>query len=68
MFKRSYFMSVEKPHDDGNNSYPYNSAFVTHPSFLPQHKIVYDNFIAGFEEKLKDFPGVAIKVVCFSKL
>ncbi len=68
MIKRKYFMSVEKPHDDGSMNYSFHSSVVTHASLFADPEKVYNMLNNHIAEQLKDTPGDALKVLAFNRI
>jgi len=68
MITRHYFMSVEKPHDDGKGSYTFDCVTMSHKSLFPNPKYVFEDAGEYFEKKLSDSPGDKIKVLSFSRI
>ena len=68
MIKRTYFMAVEKGHQDGNGSYSHNSATASHRSWLPNPVKFYDDMAGSLAETLKDEPGDKVQVISFNRI
>lgn len=68
MFKRTYFMSAVKPHDDGNLSYSFHACSASVRSFFADQEKIYKEMSRHIEEKMKDKPGKALQIVAFNKI
>jgi len=68
MIKRHYFISVEKPHDDGHGSYSFNSCTFDYTSWLPNPSFVYKDAIRHMEDQMKDIKGTKIRILSFNRV
>ncbi len=68
MIKRHYFISVEKPHNDGKGSYTYDSCTGDFTSWLPNPSQVYNDMCKHMEDKMKDINGRNIRIISFNRI
>jgi len=68
MIKRYYFIAVEKPHNDGNGSYSFDSATLDYTSWLPNPKKVYDDASKHFYEKMNSISGEKLQIISFNRI
>jgi len=68
MIKRHYFISVEKPHNDGKGSYSFNSCTGDFTSWLPDPKKVYADMYEHMKDEMKDINGTKLRIVSFNRI
>lgn len=68
MIKRHYFMSVEKPHNDGSGSYSFDCCTASKKSWFPDSEEMFEYMKSFFKEKMKDKKGDNLRIVSFSRI
>jgi len=68
MIKRHYFISVEKPHDDGHGRYSFDSCTFDYTSWLPNSSFVYKAAIKYMENSMKDIKGTRLRIISFNRV
>ena len=68
MIKRAYFISVEKPHNDGSGSYSFDSTTLDYTSWMPDSKKVHDDAEKYFNEKLDHIAGDKLRIISFNRI
>ena len=68
MIKRHYFMSVEKPHNDGTGGYAYNTCTADYTSWLPKPDQVYKDMSKHIANEMKDLKGDKIQILSFNRI
>ena len=68
MINRRYFISAEKPHADGKNSYSFMWLTVSARSFFPDPEKVLKESADELRKQFKDDPGKEIKILAFNRI
>ena len=68
MIKRHYFISAEKPHNDGKGSYSFQSITMEYQSFFADPDRVYRDATEHLAELMDVKDGDKIKIVSFNRI
>lgn len=68
MINRHYFMSAEKPHNDGNGSLSFNSFTLSYVSWFPDPIKVYGDGAANISETMSEKPGSVVRITAFNRI
>lgn len=68
MIRRHYFISAEKPHNNGTLGYAFQSTTLSYTSWLADPLKVYKEGCEYLKESMKDVKGGAINIVSFNRI
>ena len=68
MIKRYYFISAEKPHNNGTAGYGFQCLTLDYTSWVADPYKVYKEASEKLEELMKDIDGGTLKIVSFNRI